>query len=52
VLRVPLPAGRATCRVRFAVSPVRVPNAVTGGANPDTRALGTHFYGFEYRPAR
>jgi len=50
-LRVPLPAGAATCVVRFGVSPVRVP-PVTPGATPDTRALGTHFGVFDYRPAR
>jgi hypothetical protein len=50
-LRVPLPAAAVTCVVRFNVSPVRVP-PVTPGATPDTRALGTHFGAFDYRPAR
>jgi hypothetical protein len=52
LLRVPLPSSAATCRVRFDVSPVRVPKVVTHGRNPDPRALGTHFGTFEYRPAR
>lgn len=50
-LRVPLRQDAATCQVRFDVSPVRVP-PITPGATPDTRALGTHFGAFDYRPAR
>jgi hypothetical protein len=37
------------CVVRFTVSPTAVPSELTLGANPDTRVLGAHFDGFEYR---
>jgi hypothetical protein len=49
-MRVPLPPGRDTCIVRFAVSPTRVPSDVQPG-NGDDRRLGTHFRSFFYRPA-
>jgi Dolichyl-phosphate-mannose-protein mannosyltransferase len=49
-LRVPLPAGRETCVVRFRVSPTAVPADVLPGSK-DRRELGAHFNAFVYTPA-
>ena len=49
-LRVPLPEGRATCVVKFQVSPTAVPAEVFPG-NADRRVLGAHFNAFAYEPA-
>ena len=48
-LRVPLPAGRETCVVRFRVSPTAVPAQVLPD-NFDRRELGAHFNAFKYEP--
>ncbi len=51
-LRVPvLPTG-GTCVVEFAVDPTLVPNAITGGKNPDPRRLGAHFNSFDFKPSQ
>jgi hypothetical protein len=50
-MRIPIPAGVATCVVRFTVAQTLVPSVVTHGANGDTRRLGAHFDIFEYRAA-
>jgi hypothetical protein len=49
-LRLPLPAGRETCIVTFAVAPTAVPARVLPG-NTDRRVLGAHFNAFAYEPA-
>ena len=49
-LRAPLRTGEPTCVVRFTVSPTVVPAGVLPGST-DTRLLGAHFDGFDYRPA-
>jgi len=49
-VRVPLEARDGRCVVEFRVSPTKVPAKVTGGANPDPRALGLHFNSFSYSP--
>jgi Dolichyl-phosphate-mannose-protein mannosyltransferase len=48
-LRVPLPAGRDTCVVRFRVSPTAVPADVNADS-ADQRELGAHFNAFRYEP--
>jgi hypothetical protein len=48
VLRVPLSPQGGTCIVRFDVARMAVPDAVTGGQNPDPRSLGMHFTRFVY----
>ncbi len=49
-LRVPLRPAGARCEVRFTVARTAVPAVVTGGSNPDPRALGIHFDSFRYTP--
>jgi len=49
LLTVPLtPRGRR-CVATFAVGRTALPAVVTGGKNPDTRRLGTHFLRFDFR---
>ena len=43
MLRVPLVPEDGVCRVRFTVSPTKVPG------NGDDRELGVHFRSFDYR---
>jgi hypothetical protein len=49
-LRVPLEPRAGVCVASFTISPTAVPAEVTGGANPDPRALGIHFNRFVFSP--
>ena len=43
-IALPLLPDKGVCRVRFTVSPTKVPG------NGDDRELGVHFRSFDYRP--
>ena len=47
---VPMVQRGKTCVARFTVAPTAIPAVVTNGENPDSRVLGIHFTGFDYKP--
>jgi hypothetical protein len=49
-LTVPMLPLRGTCVVHFVMQRTLIPAVVTGGENPDPRALGIHFSSFSYSP--
>jgi hypothetical protein len=49
LVSVPLTPRGGRCVATFSVAGTAVPAVVTGGSNPDTRRLGTHFVRFDFR---